>query len=197
MFTGLIETLGTVRHIERRSGSLRLTIAAPLANELKIDQSVSIDGACQTVVRCDHDTFSVIAIPETLERTTLGDLKVNDKVHLERGMMLSDRFDGHLVQGHVDGVADIVRIERRGESKEVWFRASPEYARYIVEKGSVSLAGISLTVAKQRNREFAVDLIPHTLEHTNTGTWRVGMKANLEVDLLAKYIDKLLAERLH
>ncbi len=195
MFTGLIESIGTIKRSEHSSGSLRLTVNAKFASELKIDQSVSIDGVCQTVIGCDNESFTVVAIPETLERTKFGELKSNDKVNLERGMMLSDRFDGHVVQGHVDGLAQVSRIVRRGDSKEVWLKLPTKFTRYVVEKGSITLAGISLTIAKQRNEECAVDLIPHTLEHTTAGSWRVGTKINFEVDVFAKYIERLLAER--
>ncbi len=195
MFTGLIDGIGTIKRTDRQNGSIRLTISASFAGELKVDESVAINGVCQTVVACNETEFSVIAIPETLDRSTLGDNKTGDTVHLERALQLTDRLDGHIVQGHVDGIAAVIRIEHRGDSREVWLRAPLDCKKYLAEKGSVALDGISLTVAKCRNDDFSVALIPHTLQITNAQRWRVGSKINLEVDVLAKYTERLLQHR--
>ncbi|MDK9700019.1 MAG: riboflavin synthase [bacterium] len=196
MFTGLIETIGTVKNSVKRSGNLTLTIATPLAASLRIDQSVAIDGACQTVIACDEQSFQVIAVTETLERTTLGNLKSGVTVHLERAMAVGSRFDGHIVQGHIDGIATVTRIDLREGSQLIWLKPPVEFAKYIVEKGSVALSGVSFTVAKKhRTGEFAISVIPHTLTYTNLTAWRAGTKVNLETDVIAKYVESLFTKQ--
>jgi riboflavin synthase len=191
MFTGLVESLGTVCEVVLEGGGCRLTVEAPdIAGELTIGQSVAVNGTCLTVVVCDAQTCSFQLGPETLERTNLGELRRGDRVNLERALRLSDRLGGHLVQGHIDGVGHIDQRSTEGEWVTVWFRCPPELAAQMVHKGSVAVDGVSLTVVEVGEDRFSVALIPHTLAHTTLGFKEPGAAVNLETDLLAKYVWK-------
>jgi riboflavin synthase len=193
MFTGLIEALGTVDRIEPDGAGRHLTIAEPrLAPELAIGESVAVNGACLTVVERDAERFRFQVGPETLLRTNLGELHVNDRVNLERALRLADRLGGHLVQGHIDGLGRISSRERQDDWELVWFACAPDLAAQMVSKGSVAVDGISLTVVEVRPDGFSVALIPHTLMHTTLGGKTPGATVNLETDLLAKYVWKCL-----
>jgi riboflavin synthase len=193
MFTGLIESLGTVRHLQRNHAGCDLVIAEPaLAPQLTVGESVAVSGACLTVVEHSAETFRFQAGPETLARTNLGELTVGDQVNLERSLRLSDRLGGHLVQGHVDGVGTVASRVRQGEWEIVWFGCSAELAGQMVSKGSIAVDGISLTVVDVKADGFSVALIPHTLSITTLGNKQPGAKVNLETDLLAKYVWKYL-----
>lgn len=193
MFTGLVESLGTVRAVLFEGGGCRLTAAAPdIADELALGQSVAVNGACLTVVACDAETCSFQLGPETLQRTNLGELRIGDRVNLERALRLSDRLGGHLVQGHIDGVGHIDQRSTEGEWVTVWFRCPPELAAQMVPKGSVTVDGISLTLVEVGEDRFSVALIPHTLAHTTLGFKEPGAAVNLETDLLAKYVWKYM-----
>jgi riboflavin synthase len=193
MFTGLVETLGTVRRLEATGAGRRLTLAAPtLAGELAIGESVAVNGACLTVVARDAETCAFEAGPETLRRTNLGALTVGERVNLERALRLGDRLGGHLVQGHVDGVGRIDSRQRQGEWELVWFACPAELAAQMVPKGSVAVDGVSLTLVDVTADQFSVALIPHTLAETTLGFKDVGAAVNLETDLLAKYVWKCL-----
>jgi riboflavin synthase len=193
MFTGLVEALGTVTSIEPDGAGRRLVIAEPrLAAGLSIGESVAINGACLTVVENDRSTFRFEAGPETLRRTNLGELTAGDRVNLERSLRLSDRLGGHIVQGHVDGVGYIASRERQDDWETVWFRCAAELAAQMVAKGSVAVDGVSLTLVDVEAERFSVALIPHTLALTTLGFKAVGATVNLETDILAKYVAKLL-----
>lgn len=192
MFTGLVETLGTVRRLDADDAGRLLVVAEPgIAPELQIGESVAVNGTCLTVVRRDLETFAFQAGPETLRRTNLGELAVGDRVNLERALRLSDRLGGHFVQGHIDGIGQIADRQRQGDWETVWFSCGPELTRCMVAKGSVAVDGVSLTVVEVAADRFSVALIPHTLALTTLGFKPVGAAVNLETDVLAKYVAKL------
>jgi riboflavin synthase len=192
MFTGLVETLGTVRSVDPdREGQL-ITLAAAFASELVVGESVAVNGACLTVVSRDVESCSFQAGPETLARTNLGELVPGDRVNLERSLRLSDRLGGHLVQGHVDGLGRIAERVRQGDWELVWFSSPASLTAQMVSKGSVAVDGISLTLVDVGPDRFSVALIPHTLANTTLGFKPVGAAVNLETDLLAKYVWKYL-----
>jgi len=189
MFTGIVRERGQVASIEREGDGVRLEIAAPgTAPTLAVGDSVSVSGACLTATAVANGTFSVTAVPETLSRTTLGRLTVGGEVNLEPALHAGDALGGHFVQGHVDAVGRIASIE----DGRVWIEAVPEVLRYCVEKGSITVDGVSLTIAGLRDDAFEVALIPHTLEVTTLGAVEPGDGVNLEVDVLAKYVEKLI-----
>ncbi|MDP2983286.1 MAG: riboflavin synthase [Candidatus Latescibacter sp.] len=196
MFTGLIEEVGKVVSTVRRGSMMDITIEAHvILDDMKLGDSVSISGACQTVTGFDTSTFTVQAVEETLRRSTLGDLANGEAVNLERSLRLMDRLGGHLVQGHVDGTGKITRIGGTGENKLISIAQPPELSRYIVEKGSIAVDGVSLTVTYARAAEFRVSVIPHTLGATTLSRARVGDRVNLETDIIAKYVEKLLGPK--
>ncbi len=195
MFTGLIEQIGTVR-AATGDNPRRLTIASALpAEAMKLGDSVAIDGACLTVVAKGSGELSVEAATETLARTTLGRLRPGDRVHLERALALGDRLDGHLVMGHVDGVGTIELREQRGGALYVGVEAPDEIARLTAPRGSIAIAGCSLTVTEVRERMIVVALIPHTLAKTRFAELHRGAEVNLEADLLARYVERLTQSR--
>ncbi|MCG2429701.1 riboflavin synthase [Aequorivita xiaoshiensis] len=191
MFTGIIETLGEVAKLTKDGENLHIEIKSPLASELKIDQSVSHNGVCLTVVEIKDDAYVVTAIQETLEKTNLNTLKNNALVNLERAMKLGDRLDGHIVQGHVDGVAECISIKEADGSWVYTFQYSnSEFST--VEKGSITVNGVSLTVVDSKKSQFSVAIIPYTYEHTNFKEIKVGDKVNLEFDIIGKYVKNLM-----
>jgi riboflavin synthase len=192
MFTGIIEEIGTIKAIQHGNKSVCLTIGAEkLLEDMKIGDSINTNGVCLTVVSFNKGAFSADAMPETMRRTTLGTLNVGDKVNLERAMKLTDRLGGHIVSGHIDGVGLIQRLWE--EDNAVWFTISPDKAilKYIAEKGSVAIDGISLTIARVDNISFDVSVIPHTLRVTTLVNKRTGNGVNVECDLIAKYLEKV------
>jgi riboflavin synthase len=193
MFTGLVQELGEVRSIEREGGGARLRIAAKLAADLARGDSVSVDGVCLTATAVEAGEFAADVSHETLQRSVIGELAEGDRVNLEPALRAADRLGGHIVQGHVDGLARIEAIEEEGNGRKVRFEAPSELLRYVVEKGSVTLDGVSLTVTDVDERGFGVALIPETLERTSLGNAVPGRRVNLEVDVLAKYVEKLLS----
>ena len=196
MFTGIVEELGTVAELESAADSARLTIHGPLVtSDAEHGASIAVNGVCLTVVTHGDERFSVDVMAETLSRSSLGGLRPGDRVNLERAMAASSRFGGHVVQGHVDGTGTI-RARTPGERWEVVEVSLPgELAPYVVEKGSITVDGVSLTVVGVADGAFTVSLIPTTLELTTLGTTGVGEPVNLEVDVLAKYVERLLATR--
>lgn len=190
MFTGIIEQLGVVKHIEREGENVHFTMNAPFTSELKIDQSVAHNGCCLTVVKIDGDDYTVTAIQETMQKTNLGDWKIGTKVNLERCMIMNGRLDGHIVQGHVDTTAVCTSVEDQDGSWKYTFRYTTN--QVTVEKGSATINGTSLTVVDSKDNEFSVCIIPYTYEFTNFHTLKVGDKVNLEFDIIGKYVAKLL-----
>ncbi len=185
MFTGIIEEVGAV---SRRSGHELEIVAETVLDGLKDGDSVAVNGACMTIAAINAESFVVQVSPESFSRTTLGQLRVGDAVNLERAMPASGRFDGHLVQGHVDGVGQVVSIKPQGDFSIWRFGAAAEVARYLVNKGSVAVDGISLTVVEPSNGTFGVAVIPATIENTTLKTKRPGDKVNLEADIIGKYV---------
>jgi riboflavin synthase len=197
MFTGIVEELGRVRSITPRQGGARIEIeAAKVLDDAEIGASIAVNGCCVTVVEIASGYWAADAVVETLQRTNLGSLQAGDAVNLERPVRLADRLGGHLVQGHVDGVGTISgRDEQPDGSTLVHVAAPADVRRYIVHKGSITVDGISLTIAAVHDDGFAVAVIPHTLDLTTLGIKRVGATVNLEADVVAKYIEQLLPER--
>ncbi|XRQ02903.1 riboflavin synthase [Actinomadura welshii] len=196
MFTGIVEELGEIVGIEPRGDSARLTVRGPLVVQDAVHgASIAVNGVCLTVVDAGDETFTADAIKETLDKSALGALEPGSKVNLERPVRLSDRLGGHLVQGHVDGVGAIVSREP-GERWDVVTVSLPrDLARYIVDKGSITVDGISLTVVEAGTDRFSIALIPTTLALTTLGHKKVGDPVNLEVDVVAKYVERMLGER--
>jgi riboflavin synthase len=192
MFTGIIESLGTVKAIENSQSNITFTIESPLAQELQIDQSVAHNGVCLTVIECNKkNLYKVTAIQETLRKTNLQDWQVGSKINLERAMLMNARLDGHIVQGHVDEVGEcIAKIDEQG-SWIFTFRYSENSPNITIEKGSIAVNGTSLTVINSKRNEFSVAIIPYTYEHTNFHQLKVGDKVNLEFDMIGKYLQKL------
>jgi riboflavin synthase len=190
MFTGIIESLGEVLAIIKEGSNIHFLIHSTLAKELKVDQSLSHNGVCLTVTSIDNESYSVTAILETLNRTNLGQLKVGDKVNLERAMSYNGRLDGHIVQGHVDDVGFCTKVVEQYGSWEYYFEYAPNLDHILVDKGSVCINGVSLTVVNPSTNTFNVAIIPYTYEHTTFKDIKVGDKVNLEFDILGKYVAK-------
>lgn len=195
MFTGLVETVGRIERAVGRRGNRVFTIQAGFAGELKLGESVAVNGCCLTITTTGRNSFDVEAVASTLEATTLGRLKTGDAVNLERALRAGDRMGGHFVQGHVDEVGKVRRIERHSGHWTLAIEADRRTPRPLVEKGSVCLDGISLTVASVRPGEFAVNIIPHTWENTNLKQRRTGDGVNIEYDLLVKAVQQRVTSR--
>jgi riboflavin synthase len=191
MFTGIIETLGTVKQVLHDQDNLHLTITSTLTPELKIDQSVAHNGICLTVVAIDAGSYTVTAIRETIEKTNIGDWKEGNSVNLERAMKLGDRLDGHIVQGHVDQTGICKSVENANGSWYYTFEYDEDLNNITIEKGSITVNGVSLTVVNSKKNEFSVAIIPYTYEHTNFKSFKVGTKINLEFDVIGKYVSRL------
>ena len=195
MFTGIIEAFGQVTLLEKEGKNLHLTLKSPLAKELKIDQSLAHNGVCLTVVDCNLESYRVTAIEETLQKTNLGLLKIGALVNLERAMKLGDRLDGHLVQGHVDLTAKCISQKRLEGSWLFRFSYDNKSPHITIEKGSITVNGVSLTVVDSNENEFSVAIIPYTFEHTNFKLLEEGDLVNLEFDMIGKYLTKLYLKR--
>lgn len=197
MFSGIIEEAATVVKIEKEKDNVHLTMRCSFTHELKIDQSISHNGVCLTVVRKENDTYTVTAIRETLEKSNLGLLSVNDKVNLERSTKMESRLDGHIVQGHVDQTAVCTEVNEAGGSWYYTFEYEPLQDDYMtVEKGSVTVNGVSLTVVNSRPKSFQVAIIPFTYEVTNFHQIKKGTVVNIEFDIIGKYIAKIIKQQL-
>lgn len=191
MFTGIIETVSTLKKVAKDQDNIHLTIDSPLAKELKIDQSVAHNGICLTVVELSDTDYTVTAIRETIEKTTIGTWEAGDAINLERAMKLGDRLDGHIVQGHVDQIATCSNIKDAEGSTYYTFTYDKSLNNITIEKGSITVNGVSLTVVNSGIDEFSVAIIPYTKEHTNFNAFKVGTQVNLEFDVIGKYVSKL------
>lgn len=194
MFTGIIETLAKIESIEKEGSNVHFTFSSSITHELKIDQSVAHNGVCLTVVKINGKQYTVTAIDETLKRTNLGSLKTGDVVNVERCMPANGRFDGHIVQGHVDTTGTCVSVNNLNGSWEFVFEYEANPKHMTVEKGSITINGVSLTVVDSKANGFSVHIIPYTFEHTNFKTIERGTKVNLEFDIVGKYIAKMLGK---
>jgi riboflavin synthase len=196
MFTGLIQDVGKIQAVEPAGGGVRLTLSTRLdLASLKIGDSISVDGVCLTVVRMSETAFTAEVSPETLRKSTLSAARQGRPVNLETALKMSDPLGGHLVSGHVDGTGEILEVIPEGNSWRYRFGTSREISRYLVEKGSVAVDGISLTVAECGDNEFTVSVIPHTAQSTTLGNKKAGDRVNLENDIIAKYVEKFLRQR--
>jgi riboflavin synthase len=192
LFTGIIETLGKVSGLRQEQGNLHITVESVIADELKIDQSVSHNGVCLTVVALTDGKHTVTAIEETLQKSNIGHLKTGDLVNLERCMQMNGRLDGHIVQGHVDQTAVCTDVKQLDGSWEYTFEYDTSTGNVTVEKGSICVNGISLTVVNSRQNSFSVAIIPYTFEHTNLQQVQIGSVVNLEFDIIGKYVARLM-----
>ena len=192
MFTGIIEEIGKIVRIEREQANLHLYVKSSFTNELKIDQSVAHNGVCLTVVAIDGDVYQVTAIAETLAKTHLGSLQVGDAVNLERGMLLNTRLDGHIVQGHTDQTGTCSAIQEEAGSTRFTFEYDPSTGNVVIEKGSITVNGVSLTVIDATSHSFSVAVIPYTLAHTNLQHLQIDSVVNLEFDVIGKYVARLM-----
>lgn len=193
MFTGIIEALGTVEKLEKEGSNVHLTIRSEISESLKIDQSLAHNGVCLTVVALENGTHTVTAIEETLKRSNIGDLEVGSFVNLERAMMANARLDGHIVQGHVDSTGECVEVKEVDGSWYYIFKYEPTKEHLLVDKGSICINGVSLTVVSPENNTFSVAIIPYTYEHTTFKAIEAGSTINLEFDIIGKYIAKYTA----
>ncbi|WP_422106572.1 riboflavin synthase [Winogradskyella sp.] len=191
MFTGIIEDLGTVQKLAKENGNLHLTLSTSITHELKVDQSVAHNGVCLTVVLIDNNNYVVTAIQETLDKTNLSALKEGDTVNIERAMKLGDRLDGHIVQGHVDQTAECIAIKEEDGSWLFTFEYDTGFNNITIEKGSITVNGVSLTVVNSKINQFSVAIIPYTYQHTTFNALKVGDKVNLEFDVIGKYVKRL------
>lgn len=191
MFTGIVEDLGEVVEITREGENTHLTLRCSFTSELKVDQSLAHNGVCLTIIKIAGDMYTVTAIKETLEKSNIGNLNVGDYVNLERAMVANGRFDGHVVQGHVDQVGMCIDLREEDGSWVYSFRYEPK-GNITVEKGSITVNGVSLTVVNSKDEQFSVCIIPYTKEHTNFKSLQIGDRVNLEFDIVGKYVQRLM-----
>ena len=193
MFTGIVEIMGEVSDVAEIDGGRRLEISSPgIVSDLGVGDSVSVSGACLTAIEVTSSGFAAEVVSETLSRTSLGGLRRGDRVNLERAMRSDGRFDGHIVQGHIDGVGVVASVQAEGTGRRISIECSSDLLRYIVEKGSITVDGVSFTVAARRDDGFEIAVIPHTIEATTAGQLEPAATVNLEVDILAKYVERLM-----
>jgi riboflavin synthase len=195
MFTGIIETLGIIKDLKKDNNNLNITVFSSITHELKIDQSVAHNGVCLTVIAINNGEYTVTAIKETIEKTNLADWKIGDMLNLERAMKLGDRLDGHIVQGHVDQTGICKSIEEANGSWYFTFEYDSNFNNITIEKGSITINGVSLTVVNSKEKEFSVAIIPYTFEHTNFKNIQIGTTINLEFDVVGKYVARLYSLR--
>lgn len=195
MFTGIIETLGVVQEVKKEQDNIHITIDSALANELKIDQSVAHNGICLTVVAIAGNHYTVTAVGETIKKTNISNWKVGDSVNLERAMKLGDRLDGHIVQGHVDQTGTCISVKETNGSWFYTFEYDADLNNITIEKGSITVNGVSLTVVDSGENNFSVAIIPYTYEHTNFHSFVTGTVVNLEFDVIGKYVSRLYANK--
>jgi riboflavin synthase len=197
MFTGIVEDVGKIKYIKDRAKEVLFTIEVKNidAEEIRLGESIAINGTCLTVISVRKNTFTVEASQETLARTNLSKLKVGSRINLERSLKLGDRLGGHIVNGHIDGIGKIESMEKRGKSIEVWFSLPEGLSRYVVEKGSIAVDGVSLTVNEVNGNKFSVNIIPYTQEATIFSRLKKGQMVNIECDIIGKYVEKLVTGR--
>ena len=195
MFTGIIETLGKIQDIRNENDNLHISVQSAITHELKIDQSVAHNGVCLTVIDIKNDIYTVTAIAETINKTNLGNWQIGDALNLERAMLLGARLDGHIVQGHVDQTGTCIAVREAGGSWYYTFEYNKNRSNITIEKGSITVNGVSLTVVDSKENEFSVAIIPYTYEHTNFHSFKVGTKINLEFDVIGKYVARLYTLR--
>jgi riboflavin synthase len=195
MFTGIIETLGTIQEIRKEKDNLHITVDSSITTELKIDQSVAHNGICLTVVAINDSSYTVTAIDETIKKTNLASWKTGDHINLERAMKLGDRLDGHMVQGHVDQTGICIEALETNGSWSYTFEYDAALNNLTIEKGSITVNGVSLTVVNSKKNQFSVAIIPYTYEHTNFNSFKIGTKINLEFDVIGKYVSKLYGDK--
>ena len=195
MFTGIIETLGTIQEIKKDKDNVHITIASSITDELQIDQSVAHNGICMTVVAINKNLYTVTAIGETIKKTNISHWQIGDSVNLERAMKLGDRLDGHIVQGHVDQIGNWIVAKETNGSWYYTFEYDESLGNITIEKGSITVNGVSLTVVDSRKNEFSVAIIPYTFENTNFKNFKVGTKVNLEFDVIGKYVSRLYTNK--
>ncbi len=195
MFTGIIETLGVIQEIKKDKNNVHLTIDSVLTKELKVDQSVAHNGICMTVVAVCDNLYTVTAIDETIKKTNISYWQVGDCINLERAMKLGDRLDGHIVQGHVDQIGNCILAKETNGSWLYTFEYDKTLENITIEKGSITVNGVSLTVVNAKRNEFSVAIIPYTYEHTNFKSFKIGTKVNLEFDVIGKYVSRLYANK--
>ena len=191
MFTGIIETLGIIKNMETQQDNMNVTVSSSLTHELKIDQSLAHNGICLTIIDINDKEYTVTAISETIAKTNLSEWRIGDEINLERAMKLGDRLDGHIVQGHVDQKGNCTTFEETNGSWYFTFEYDPSLNNITIEKGSITVNGVSLTVVNSNENEFSVAIIPYTFEHTNFKNIKVGTIVNLEFDVIGKYITRL------
>lgn len=192
MFTGIIEAMGEICSLRKEGSNVHIEIESPITSELKIDQSVAHNGVCLTVVKINEGNYIVTAIKETLDKSNIGDLIVGSVVNLERSMKLGERLDGHIVQGHVDQTAICTSIKEADGSWYFTFKYDKKQQNITIEKGSITINGVSLTVVGSKENEFSVAIIPYTIENTNFNDFKIGTKVNLEFDVVGKYLKRLM-----
>ena len=193
MFTGIIEEIGNIHKINSISGGFKIIISASkVLEDLKINDSIAVNGVCLTVISVNNKNFKVEAVGETIKKTTLKEIRINQPVNLERAIKITDRLGGHLVQGHVNGVGKILKIQKLGENYLLEVEIPISIKKYIIDEGSITVDGISLTIAKIINNKIAISIIPHTWKNTNLNTRKIGANVNIETDLIAKYIENLI-----
>ena len=195
MFTGIIETLGVIKEIEKEDGNLHITIDSIISKELKIDQSVAHNGICLTVVSIDDSLYKVTAIGETINKTCISNWKKGDLINLERAMKLGDRLDGHMVQGHVYQIGNCITVDETNGSWFYTFQYDESLQNITIEKGSITVNGVSLTVVNSKKNEFSVAIIPYTFEHTNFKSFKKNTTVNLEFDVIGKYVSRLYTNK--
>ena len=195
MFTGIIETLGSIQEIKKDKDNIHITIDSSITSELKVDQSVAHNGICLTVVDIKDSLYTVTAIGETIKKTNISDWERGDSVNLERAMKLGDRLDGHIVQGHVDQTGTCIATNETNGSWSYTFQYDDALNNITIEKGSITVNGVSLTVVNSKKNEFSVAIIPYTFEHTNFHDFKVGTKINLEFDVIGKYVSRLYSNK--
>lgn len=193
MFTGIIETLGVIQEIRKENNNLHISVSSSFIDELKIDQSVAHNGICLTVIALNENQYTVTAIGETIAKTNISSWKKGDLTNLERAMQLGDRLDGHIVQGHVDQIGTCTSIEEVNGSWYFTFEYDEKLHNITIEKGSITVNGVSLTVVNSKKNEFSVAIIPYTYEHTNFKSFKIGTEINLEFDVIGKYVSRLYA----